>query len=280
MTAFDAGVIGRVFTGDPIVVSREQIAAYAAATNEQTGPALQGALAPPAFAFTALRPPLRRALAAATPLYGQLKGVHGEHDLRVLARIEPGMELTPSVEVVGLRQRVGGVAVVAHARTTAADDRAVSEQFATLYFPAAELGGPSRGREAPDHRLPAELAGRPPDARVVQRVDADQPARYAEASGDTGRYHLDADFARTRGLPGIIVHGMCTMAFAGRALAQHAAGGDAVRVRRLAVRFAHPVRPGQELTTSIWRLRDDAAYAFETAVDGVAVLRHGRAEIA
>ena len=106
MTAFDAGVIGRVFTGDPIVVSREQIAAYAAATNEQAGPALQGALAPPAFAFTALRPPLRRALAAATPLYGQLKGVHGEHDLRVLAPIEPGMELTPSVEVVGLRQRV------------------------------------------------------------------------------------------------------------------------------------------------------------------------------
>lgn len=279
MTTFDTTVVGREFTGDPVEVSGERIAAYAAATNEEAAPALRGEVAPPAFAFTALRPPLRRALAAATPLYGELKGLHGEHDLRLLAPIEPGMRLTPVVEVVGLRQRGGGVAVVVHARTVADGGPAVSEQYATLYFPAAELGGPSHGREAPGHRLPGELAATEPDARVVQRVDLDQPARYAEASGDTGRYHLDADFARRRGLPGIIVHGMCTMAFAGRALAQHAAGGDARRMRRLAVRFAHPVRPGEELTTSIWRC-GDGAYAFETSVDGVAVLRHGRAEFA
>jgi acyl dehydratase len=278
---FDTAVVGRSFRGDPVAVTAERIAAYAAATNERSGPAAAGELAPPAFAYTALRPPLRAALRAATPLYDDLQGLHGEQDIRVLAPVTPGTQLTPVIEVAGLRRRSTGVAVVLRAHVLAGDVP-VSEQYTTIYFRGAALEE-SLGDEAPEHQLDPDVAERSPDAVVVRHIDADQPARYAEASGDLGAYHLDADEARRVGLPGIIVHGMCLMALAGGAVAEHGSGGDSALVDRLAVRFARPVLPGQDLRTSIWELGREAAvvhYGFESRdAAGVAVLRHGRAEL-
>jgi acyl dehydratase len=163
-----------------------------------------------------------------------------------------------------------------------AGDVPVSEQYTTIYFRGAALEE-SLGDEAPEHQLDPDVAERSPDAVVVRHIDADQPARYAEASGDLGAYHLDADEARRVGLPGIIVHGMCLMALAGGAVAEHGSGGDPALVDRLAVRFARPVLPGQDLRTSIWELGREPPvvhYGFESRdAAGVAVLRHGRAEL-
>ena len=39
----------------------------------------------------------------------------------------------------------------------------------------------------------------------------EQIAAYAEASGDHNPIHLDDDFARSVGLPGLIAHGMLQM---------------------------------------------------------------------
>ena len=69
------------------------------------------------------------------------------------------------------------------------------------------------GDEAPPHRFDESLREREPDAEVAQTFDADQTYRYAEASGDPMQIHLDEEFAKAVGLPGIIIHGLCTMAF-------------------------------------------------------------------
>ena len=55
--------------------------------------------------------------------------------------------------------------------------------------------------------------------------------RYAAASGDDFAIHLDDEFARKVGLPGRIVHGLCTMAFAGRAVLEAAGVDDPRSVR-------------------------------------------------
>ena len=60
-----------------------------------------------------------------------------------------------------------------------------------------------------------------PDAletRVFTITRADLVA-YAEASGDHNPIHQDDDVARSVGLPGVIAHGMYTMALAARAVA-------------------------------------------------------------
>jgi acyl dehydratase len=76
----------------------------------------------------------------------------------------------------------------------------------------------------------------------------EQIAAYAKASGDMNPIHLDDDFARTVGLPGVIAHGMLQMGLMATVAAEAAGGPD--RLRRLYCRFAGMVVPGDTVTFS------------------------------
>ena len=107
------------------------------------------------------------------------------------------------------------------------------------------------------------MDGDAPIAEIAYPVADDQTARYAEASGDHFAIHLDDEFARSVGLPGRIVHGLCTMAFAGRAVLEVAGIADPRTVGRLAVRFSAPLFPGETLTTRVWEV--DGGYGFDAS---------------
>jgi len=62
---------------------------------------------------------------------------------------------------------------------------------------------------------------------------------YADASGDQNPIHQDEEFAKSVGLPGVIAHGMFTMATAGRAITDFA--GDPGAVLEFGTRFTKPV---------------------------------------
>jgi acyl dehydratase len=74
----------------------------------------------------------------------------------------------------------------------------------------------------------------------------DQIADYAEASGDHNPIHLDDQFARSVGLPGVIAHGMLQMGLLA-VVAAEAAGG-ASKLRSMSCRFAGMVVPGDTVT--------------------------------
>ncbi len=95
--------------------------------------------------------------------------------------------------------------------------------------------------------MPVESAFRDPfvSTRTVTFAK-EQIAAYAEASGDHNPIHLDDDFARTVGLPGVIAHGMLQMGFMATVAAQEAGGPD--RLRRLYCRFAGMVVPGDTVS--------------------------------
>lgn len=71
---------------------------------------------------------------------------------------------------------------------------------------------------------------------TVTRADL---VAYAGASGDHNPIHWSDRVAVAVGLPGVVAHGMLTMALGGRALATWA--GDPARVRQYGVRFTRPV---------------------------------------
>jgi acyl dehydratase len=153
--------------------------------------------------------------------------------------------------------------------------------WSTLHVDAtidAELGSP-----APDHAFPEGARAHPLGTRVVP-VDRDQTFRYGGVSGDRIGHSMSDAIARAEGFPGKILQGMCTFGLAAGALLDLAAGGDADRVRRLAVRFARPAFPGRELEVHAFdagpTATGDRAVAFEARQDGVVVLRHGRIELA
>src|SRR5437588_12729937 len=72
----------------------------------------------------------------------------------------------------------------------------------------------------------------PPLSKVVKREDV---KAYADASGDQNPLHQDDNFARSVGFPGIIAHGMFTMAHLATALAHWA--GDPAALKRIKVQF-------------------------------------------
>ncbi|QFZ23514.1 MaoC family dehydratase [Saccharothrix syringae] len=76
----------------------------------------------------------------------------------------------------------------------------------------------------------------PPLSVRVTRADL---VRYAGASGDFNPIHWNERFAREVGLPGVIAHGMLTMALAGRVVTDWV--GDPGAVVEYGVRFGRPV---------------------------------------
>ncbi len=62
--------------------------------------------------------------------------------------------------------------------------------------------------------------------------------RYAEASGDHNPIHQDEQVALAVGLPGVIAHGMYTMALAARAVTEWFPGAEVVSIGG---KFTNPV---------------------------------------
>jgi len=79
-------------------------------------------------------------------------------------------------------------------------------------------------------------------ARIVTREDV---RTYAELGGDLNPLHLDDDVARAAGFPGIIAHGMFTMAHLGACVTSWA--GDPARIQRFSAQFRSPVFMGDEI---------------------------------
>ena len=154
----------------------------------------------------------------------------------------------------------------------------VNDQFFTAFFRGGELDG-GFGEEPPQHGFDEALRARDPDAVVVQKYDEDQTWRYAEASGDPMPIHTDEEFAKAMGLPGIIIHGLCTMAFVSRAVIETACPEDPSRLKRIAVRFSSTAFPRNTLSTSLWKT-GEGAYAFETTSDeGASIIKDGLAVV-
>jgi acyl dehydratase len=268
---------------DPVefAVTRERIQQYAAATNDPIAQHLAGDYASPVFAVV---PAFGAAGAASTGVIpGELlmMVLHGEQDFHFHAPILPDTTLSTRAAPIGLQPRSSGVTVVVKTETHDQSDQLLNEQYWTTFVRGA-THDEGVGEGAPPHAFDESLRSREPDASVSQTFDTDQTFRYAEASGDPMPIHLDDDLAKAMGLPGIIIHGLCTMAFTSVAAIQHACADDPTRLSRLAVRFAKTLQPGQTITTNIWSLppAGEGTYAYETtSEDGAVVIKDGVAEV-
>lgn len=99
---------------------------------------------------------------------------------------------------------------------------------------------------------------------------------YADASGDHNPIHQDDEVARSVGLPGVIAHGMYTMALAARAVSDWTGRADVVE---LGCKFTSPVVVPEEGTVKVRvagtvKKVDDglATLALEVTCDGQKVL--------
>jgi acyl dehydratase len=250
------------------VITANAMRAYAEATDD--------ALGGPVFTIVPAAPVVQLASRSVASDDIRARVVHYEQDFLIHRPLEPGETVVTQAKPVALLSRPNGTSLVIRVATRDETGALVNEQYVTEFFRGV-AASENVGERAPDHVL--EVDGRASDAEVSYPIADDQTVRYAHASGDHFAIHLDDEFARSVGLPGRIVHGLCTMAFAGRAVLEAAGADDPRVIRRLAVRFSAPLFPGDTLTTSVWEL-DDGAYGFVAAgADGVPVIKDGRAEL-
>ena len=115
----------------------------------------------------------------------------------------------------------------------------------------------------------------PPREYAVTRADL---VRYAGASGDRNPIHWSDRVATSVGLPGVIAHGMYTMALAARAVESWAGGPG--RVLELGCKFTRPVVVPDDdagvvvrVAGTVTRVEDGAAsLSLEVTCEGQKVL--------
>jgi len=253
--------------------------AYAAATNDANPLYLSGQAVPPVFGVVPTWDATLAALDDVIPSDIRVSLLHAEHDMHFHVPLMPGQVLSTQAEAYGIRPSRLGTRFTVRVRSCDDRGRLVLEQFGTMIVRVSD--GEAGGGEPPDHAFPPPAR----DARVAQvttHVDDDQTFRYRDASGDMNPIHVDDDVARAAGLPGVILHGVCTMAMCCAAVVDQVAGGDPTVLRRLAVRFYRPVYLGNDLVTTIFDAGPAGGrrvYAFEAASAGKTVIRDGRAEL-
>jgi acyl dehydratase len=273
--------LGTGYDSRRAVVDPERAKAYAAATNDDNPAYESGKYAPPIFGVV----PTWDALVLVTADFVTpemfMMLVHGEQDMHFHQPLVPGRTLVSTGEAHSIRVGGSGTRLTSRIEATDAEDGSPVLEIYNTVFIRGLSDGESGGPDKPDHAFPEDVRDRKVGEYSVP-VDDDQTYRYRDASGDMNPIHVDDDFARSVGLPGIILHGLCTMAMTSQAAIRTVADGDPARLKRLAVRFSGNVLPGNDVTTTLYDAGSTdgrRAYAFEAESAGLRVIANGRAEI-
>ena len=275
--------LGKTYPPFTTEVTLDALQSYARACNDDNPryfdiDSAGGIIAPPMFAVVVTWLSVITAMTDPELHADLLRLLHSAQDIEFLAPIRPDDSITSTGRIASIETHQNGESMALELEARNARGESVTRTVFTIFI---------RGRRA--SAAPAEAKADDDGARgaplitVAQTIDFDQTSRYAAASGDLNPIHVDANVAKMAGLPGIIVHGLCTMAFAAKVTTDHLCGGDPTRLKRLAVRFSRPVFPGDTITTKVWPGGDRNgrhAYAYETYnPDGLAVIRDGVAEV-
>jgi acyl dehydratase len=274
--------VGREYPPVTVNVTLDAMQKYARAYNDDN-PAFfdaarpAGILAPPMFGVTVTWDALMKAMMDPDLHVDLLRLVHGEQDMEFPNPIRPGDVITARAKVLSIEAKSTGETMTVELNAANQKGEPVQKTHFIIFIRGA------RNRDASEPR-PVEPDRGAPLFTVAQTIDKDQTFRYRDASGDPNPIHVDENIARMAGLPGIIVHGLCTMAFTSKVAIDRLCGGDPNRLKRLRVRFSRPVLPGQTITTKIWADGERGGrkiFAYETFNPDVQpVIKGGVAEVA
>jgi len=202
--------------------------------------------------------------------------LHGEHELIMHSPLPPeGGSLISEGSITEMYDKGPGkgALILGKIDTYHSQGQKLYTNTATLF---SRLDGGFGGKPGP--RETFEFPDREPDFEELDQPSPDQPLVY-RLSGDTFALHVDPDFARMSGFQGPIMHGLCTLGFACRAVIKHLFPGEPERLARLRNRFSKVVYPGDPIKTQIWKLEDGrAVFRTVNAETGAVVLDRGLVE--
>jgi acyl dehydratase len=204
--------------------------------------------------------------------------VHGEQEIEWLKPLIPDSKLKSTSSVLDIIDKGSGELLKIGVETEDEKGELVARQVIGFFVRGGGSGKKSEKKPAPPEDRSKKLL------EETMNVLQGQTYVYAEASGDHNPIHIDNNFATAVGLPGIILQGLCTMAFVQKAVVDSACKGDPSKLKKLSVRFSRPVLPGDTLTTIGWEKGesgDRTVVGLETTNQkGDVVVKEAYAEVA
>ena len=181
--------------------------------------------------------------------YGLDRILHGEQSTELVRPLPTSAKLTHKSRIVDIFDKGKNAVVVTETKSFDEDgDLLLVNRFSAIVRGAGGWGG-DRG-PVDEKNVPPSRA---PDAVVEERVPENQALLY-RLSGDWNPLHADPAFASAFGFEKPILHGLCTYGYACRHVVEKMAkDGDPRFVKKIEVRFADPVIPGETLVTEMWR---------------------------
>ena len=177
--------------------------------------------------------------------------LHGEQYLELYKPIPAKGQLTSYPKIAALYDKGKGALMEIEVVTkNEKDDPLFFNKFSLFIRGEGGFGG-ERGPD-PGH-IPPE---RDPDKRVTLPTLPQQALLY-RLSGDYNPIHADPAFAAMGGFPKPILHGLCTMGIACRAVLREHCNNDPAKFKAMKVRFSRHVFPGENIVTEMWSAEPD-----------------------
>jgi acyl dehydratase len=278
--ALNLDIVGKQLEPEPFTYTKDQMILYAlgigAGVEELDFVYEKNLKVFPTFAVIPFMPVLLNVFVPQSKL-NLFKVLHGEHQIVLHKPIPPSgtVYTTTTCESIYDKGDKGALVNVRFDTRNEAGDLLFENRAVIVDRSAGNFGG-DRGPKTEPISPPE---GQEPDFSVSHTIPADQCALY-RLSGDKNPLHIDPAFAKKGGFDRPILHGLCTVGYAGRAILHSVCDSDPARLKSLSVRFMNVVFPGDTLITEGWKVNSGSYVIRTTNQDGTIILGNAMAETA
>ena len=175
------------------------------------------------------------------------KIVHAGIEINFHEAIHSGDQISSTAVLETIEEKPSGRLLGFGFSTRSADGTLLADGR-TIYYERGESSGQGKGEaEIEDEETATVL--------MVKDFETlpNQSILYAEGSGDRFPIHTSDEFARSVGLPGMILHGLCTLTLSTRLVVVRSAKGDWGKLKSISCRFSKIAVPGERLRIIAYR---------------------------
>ena len=206
-----------------------------------------------------------------------VKVLHGEQSFQIHHPLPPEGKVRGTYRIASIEDKgaaKGAVMTLEKTLTDRETDRCDCTVVLTIFM----RGDGGQGGFGTPAEVPGAMPDRSPDA-VLDIATMPQIALIYRLSGDMNPIHASPAVARKAGFDRPILHGLCTMGLATRALVSSACDGVPERLKSTYVRFSQPVYPGETIRTEFYHEGDIVRFRCRSVERDLIVLDRGYATI-
>ncbi len=207
-----------------------------------------------------------------------VKLLHGEQSFEIHNAIPVEGTVTASYEIAAVADKGIGKGAILHLVKTL-NDAGTGARLATVRSVLFLRGDGGCGGFGDVPSEAGALSEQTP-YQIKDIATLSQSALIYRLSGDYNPIHADPEAAAKAGFERPILHGLCTLGIATRAVLSTLADGSPERLKSLSARFSRPVYPGETIRTEFFTIAGQIRFRSRAIERDVVVLDRGVAVLA